>query len=153
MALNHRVFHGVISDPQMCYHPFAYIMLFGPKKNIPIASMGLVYLPTFPIQIDQMWVNIPVPWMVWGSSYHIAQKFCVPHGLRCHSPVSASWSRWLPSRLWNVPPEARATKVAVAVFVVTGCVWLGWAKKEILFSEAICIMFTSKITSFLKLTI
>ena len=25
----------------------------------------MVYLPTFSIKVNQMWVNIPVPWIVW----------------------------------------------------------------------------------------
>ena len=29
------------------------------QPNIPIGSMGLGYLPTFTIKINQMWVNIP----------------------------------------------------------------------------------------------
>ena len=54
---------------------------------LPITSMGLAYLPTFTIKKQlnyEMWVNIPVPWMVWVMS-------CQGVGSRCPLTYVATW--------------------------------------------------------------
>ncbi len=39
-----------------------------PQEKTPIGFMGLVYLPTFTIKINQMEVNILVPWILWART-------------------------------------------------------------------------------------
>ena len=129
--------------------PFAYIMLFGPKKNIPIASMGLEYLPTFPIQIDQMWVNIPYMDGM-GSSYHIAQMLCaeacaaiLQFLLLCPVDCHGGSEKKPTSR-------GKGGKSCCGGVCCHMCL-AGLGFKRFL-SEAICTMFPSKTSFILKVT-
>ena len=96
-------FHGSCScfffEPLELLSPFAYYnMLFGAiLKPIPKTHPCMVYVPTFRktksakcryIYQSHGWYEIVLS--------HWSDAMC--QGLRCHSPVSASSSRWLPSR-------------------------------------------------------
>ena len=61
---------------------------------LPIQSMGLVYLPASATKINQMWGNIPVPWILW-----VTKEFwegCFPltslaTSRSCQPPFGRQW--------------------------------------------------------------
>ena len=83
-----------------------------------------------PIKINQMWVNIPVPWILWGSAV-----FCWRQGLglvclatsSClgvwdvdgfHDDALPLFHRWLYCLWWNTTPGANHSECGSTVELV-----------------------------------
>ena len=73
-----------------------------------IGSMGLVYLPTFTIKLTQMWVNIPVSWILWKMrNVKKKQRFFGTNWLTGVESTSKIGSKcltrlWLNQPVWNI---------------------------------------------------
>ena len=57
--------------PQKADDDFWWLWNMWFSQQIPLGSMGLVYLPTFTIKTNQMWVNIPVPSILWDCVWYV----------------------------------------------------------------------------------
>ena len=70
---------GPMSFTNICrvHIPFCYEKISPGQGHLwilPIGSMGLAYLPTFTITFSQIYVNIPVTWILWDmvkSTCHV----------------------------------------------------------------------------------
>ena len=76
-------------------------ILFPPKSWVfsvitcwPIPSMWLVYLPTCTIKTNQMWVNIPVPWMVWVRNLFKGCLHFIPRSQHCEVATPKQSFQW-----------------------------------------------------------